>query len=233
MPFSGVSWFLGKSFYRQPQAVNLCSPSSHIRSFDINRMPEKAGRSISALKIASALAMGGARRVISGARRQRYVLPKITAGQPLEAPQMTSTDALAAMHLPPETSLAAFGVKVSGMAGNPACLRRARSRCERWYRRRYPVAEFSAARRRRGDRHRRVDRSDRWQYGPFHRWRTGQGGRDHLRHWLSPQICALYLTAYPIRRRVRTMAMVTRPICSDTASTPMHRVSPSWACKIL
>ena len=79
-----------------------------------------AGCSISALEIASALATGGARRVVSSARRQRYVLPKITAGQPLEAALMTRMGALAAMHLPSEVSFAAFGAKVMEMAGNPA-----------------------------------------------------------------------------------------------------------------
>ena len=79
-----------------------------------------AGCSVSALEIASALAAGGARRVISSARRQRYVLPKITAGQPLEAALMTRMAALQAMHPPPETGFAAFGAKVVEMAGNPS-----------------------------------------------------------------------------------------------------------------
>jgi dimethylaniline monooxygenase (N-oxide forming) len=53
-----------------------------------------AGCSISALEIASALAMLGAARVISTNRRQRYVLHKLLAGVPLDQLAFTRFSAL-------------------------------------------------------------------------------------------------------------------------------------------
>jgi len=61
-----------------------------------------AGCSISALEIASDLAMLGAARVISTNRRQRYVLHKLLAGVPLDQLAFTRFSALSEEYLPRE-----------------------------------------------------------------------------------------------------------------------------------
>ncbi|WP_126174471.1 flavin-containing monooxygenase [Altericroceibacterium xinjiangense] len=60
-----------------------------------------AGCSISALEIASELALGGAAQVVTSYRRQRYVLPKIVAGIPTDNLMFTRAAALAGAVLPP------------------------------------------------------------------------------------------------------------------------------------
>jgi cation diffusion facilitator CzcD-associated flavoprotein CzcO len=61
-----------------------------------------AGCAISALEIASDLAMFGAARVVSAYRRQRYVLPKLFAGVPTDHIAFTRFGALCAEVFPPE-----------------------------------------------------------------------------------------------------------------------------------
>ena len=60
-----------------------------------------AGCAISALEIASDLAMLGAARVVSAYRRQRYVLPKLFAGVPTDHIAFTRFSALCAESFPP------------------------------------------------------------------------------------------------------------------------------------
>lgn len=76
-----------------------------------------AGGSVSALEIASDLAVQGAAAVISTQRRQRYVLSKLIAGVPVEHLAFTRFGALAAESLPLEAvahGLKDFVVKSSG-----------------------------------------------------------------------------------------------------------------------
>jgi dimethylaniline monooxygenase (N-oxide forming) len=61
-----------------------------------------AGCAISALEIASDLAMLGAARVVSAYRRQRYVLPKLFAGVPTDHVAFTRFSALCTEAFPPE-----------------------------------------------------------------------------------------------------------------------------------
>jgi cation diffusion facilitator CzcD-associated flavoprotein CzcO len=61
-----------------------------------------AGGSVSALEIASDLALSGARRVILSSRRQRYVLPKLIGGVPTDHVMFTRAAALAGSALPPD-----------------------------------------------------------------------------------------------------------------------------------
>ena len=75
------------------------------------------GCSISALEIASDLAMTGAARVISTNRRQRYVIQKIIAGVPTDHLAFTRFGALAAESLPGEVvarNLKEFITRTSG-----------------------------------------------------------------------------------------------------------------------
>jgi len=76
-----------------------------------------AGCSISALEIASDLAMTGAARVISANRRQRYIVQKIVAGVPTDHVAFTRFAALAAESLPGEVvarNLKEFVTRTSG-----------------------------------------------------------------------------------------------------------------------
>lgn len=78
-----------------------------------------AGCSISALEIASDLAMAGARRVIVTMRRQRYVLQKLTAGVPTDHVAFTRFAALAGAVLPPEALAQGLKGMVLSSAGSP------------------------------------------------------------------------------------------------------------------
>lgn len=76
-----------------------------------------AGCSISALEIASDLAMLGARRVVASNRRQRYIVHKMLAGTPIEHLVFTRFSAMAAESLPVEVvarDLKEFVVRSSG-----------------------------------------------------------------------------------------------------------------------
>ncbi|HVN32831.1 MAG TPA: NAD(P)-binding domain-containing protein [Thermoanaerobaculaceae bacterium] len=87
-----------------------------------------AGCSISALEVASDLAMVGAARVISTNRRQRYVIQKVVAGVPADHIAFTRFGALAGESLPKETTaqrIKDFILRASGSpeqvgAGKPA-----------------------------------------------------------------------------------------------------------------
>ena len=78
-----------------------------------------AGCSISALEIASELAVGGAERVVSTNRRQRYVLPKLSAGVPTDHLAFSRVGALAAELLPPDRVAAAMKAFVLRCGGSP------------------------------------------------------------------------------------------------------------------
>ena len=78
------------------------------------------GSNISSLEIACDLAMAGAARVILTQRRQRYVLPKVVAGSPVEYHMLTRGRALDAESRPaPEQSVATREL-ILRIAGDPA-----------------------------------------------------------------------------------------------------------------
>lgn len=78
------------------------------------------GGSISALEIASDQAMGGAAAVHLAQRRQRYVMPKMVAGTPLEYFVFTREGALALADTPAEVLLAGAKQALLSMGGDPA-----------------------------------------------------------------------------------------------------------------
>ena len=78
-----------------------------------------AGCSISALEIASDIAVSGARSVTVCYRRQRYVLPKLLANTPTEHVLFTRAAALASEILPPEDIASAFKAEILRRAGSP------------------------------------------------------------------------------------------------------------------
>jgi len=78
-----------------------------------------AGCSISALEIASDLAMLGAARVVSSNRRQRYVLHKLLAGVPADHLMFTRFAALAEEALPREIVAQEFKEFVTRTSGSP------------------------------------------------------------------------------------------------------------------
>lgn len=77
-----------------------------------------AGGSISALEIASELAMHGV-EVMASQRKQRYVLQKLVAGVPVEHRVFTRFAALAGESFPPEVSGRALRDFILATAGNP------------------------------------------------------------------------------------------------------------------
>lgn len=79
-----------------------------------------AGHSISALEIASELALRGAARVVVTARRHRYVLQKILAGVPIEHLVYTRYAALASELRSPAESAAALKALILRTSGHPA-----------------------------------------------------------------------------------------------------------------
>jgi cation diffusion facilitator CzcD-associated flavoprotein CzcO len=78
-----------------------------------------AGCAISALEVASDLAMLGAARVLTTNRKQRYILPKMCAGVPTDHTAFSRFGGLAAEHLPQDAVAAAFKAFVLRIAGNP------------------------------------------------------------------------------------------------------------------
>ncbi len=78
-----------------------------------------AGCSISALEIASDVALSGARNVTVCYRRQRYVLPKLLAGVPTDHVMFTRAAALAGDILPPDDLAAGLKATVLRVAGSP------------------------------------------------------------------------------------------------------------------
>ncbi|MEO8244630.1 MAG: NAD(P)-binding domain-containing protein [bacterium] len=79
-----------------------------------------AGCSISALEIATDLALGGAASVTVAMRKQRYVLPKLIAGVPTDHVMFNRAAALAGEILPPEALAAGLKSAVLGASGHPA-----------------------------------------------------------------------------------------------------------------
>lgn len=78
-----------------------------------------AGCAISALEIASDLAMQGAERVVVCQRRQRYVLPKLAAGVSTDQLLFTRELALAQATLPPDRWAATLKELVLRLGGSP------------------------------------------------------------------------------------------------------------------
>jgi len=78
-----------------------------------------AGCSISALEIASDIALGGAAQVISTYRRQRYILPKIIAGVPTDHVMFNRAAVLVGDVLPPDIVAEGLTAKVLKIAGSP------------------------------------------------------------------------------------------------------------------
>lgn len=78
-----------------------------------------AGCSISALEIASDIALSGARSVTACCRRQRYIVPKLLAGVPADHVVFTRAAALADERLPPDALAAGLKATVMRFAGSP------------------------------------------------------------------------------------------------------------------
>lgn len=78
-----------------------------------------AGCSISALEIASDLALAGAAKVVSTNRRQRYILPKMIAGVPTDHVMFNRAAALLGEVLPPEALAEGMKATVLKVAGSP------------------------------------------------------------------------------------------------------------------
>src|SRR5262249_9790690 len=78
-----------------------------------------AGCAISALEIASDLAMLGAARVVTTNRRQRYIAVKLVGGVPLDHLAFTRFCVLAAEPFPPEMNAAAFKAFITKVSGTP------------------------------------------------------------------------------------------------------------------
>ncbi|CAN7431579.1 flavin-containing monooxygenase [Neorhizobium sp. LjRoot104] len=78
-----------------------------------------AGCSISALEIASDLALAGSAQVISTSRRQRYILPKIIAGVPTDHAMFNRAAVLMESVLPPDMLAEGLTRKVLQVAGSP------------------------------------------------------------------------------------------------------------------
>jgi dimethylaniline monooxygenase (N-oxide forming) len=78
-----------------------------------------AGCSISALEIASDLALGGAGQVVATNRRQRYILPKMIAGVPTDHAMFNRIAALLGEVAPPEMLAEGLKAKILEAAGNP------------------------------------------------------------------------------------------------------------------
>lgn len=78
-----------------------------------------AGCSISALEIASDIALSGARSVTVCYRRQRYVLSKLVAGVPTDHIMFTRAAALMGELLPPDDLATGLKATVLRMAGSP------------------------------------------------------------------------------------------------------------------
>ena len=78
------------------------------------------GGAISALEVASDLAMSGAARVIMAQRRQRYVVPKLVGGAPSDHSRFTRVGALAAEVLAPDLIAARTKAWLTGAVGDPS-----------------------------------------------------------------------------------------------------------------
>lgn len=79
-----------------------------------------AGHSVSAVEVASDLAMQGAERVVVASRRHRYVVQKLLAGVPVEHRVYTRAAGLAARLLPPHVASEALRDFIVRTCGHPA-----------------------------------------------------------------------------------------------------------------
>ncbi len=98
---------------------------AHTRQYDgARRFQGKdvvvAGCSISALEIASEIALAGARSVTVAYRRQRYIFPKLISGVPLDHVLFTRAAALFGETAAPEVLAEGLKSMVLRAAGNPA-----------------------------------------------------------------------------------------------------------------
>lgn len=112
-PIEGLEGFTGELgarhafYYKSPEAYR-------------GKRVVVAGGSISALEIASDLAMLGSRSVWLAQRRQRYVMPKMVRGVPLEYYAFSRAGALMRDHAPPEELDSAQLDFVLTYGGDPA-----------------------------------------------------------------------------------------------------------------
>lgn len=79
-----------------------------------------AGHSISAVEIASELAIKGTAKVLLAARRHRYVLQKLLSGVPVEHRVYTRAAGLAARFLPPSEAAETFRAFIVRTSGHPS-----------------------------------------------------------------------------------------------------------------
>jgi dimethylaniline monooxygenase (N-oxide forming) len=104
--FSGIGGAIHTNGYKDPEPFR-------------GRRVLVAGCAISALEIASDLAMLGAARVVTTNRRQRYILPKLCAGVPTDHVAFSRFAGLAAEHFPPDAVAGALKAFVLRISGNP------------------------------------------------------------------------------------------------------------------
>ena len=183
-----------------------------------------AGCAISALEIASELAVGGAERVVTTNRRQRYVLPKLCGGVPTDHLAFTRAAGLAAELLPPEAIAASLQGLRAALGREPATVRRAGSGGAAVRRRPHAGAALPAAGRGRPDHHSAVDRSGRGSARHLRGRHQRRLRRHHLRHRLPAG------PAVPGRRADASARYRRRSIsiCIASRSTPTCPASRSW-----
>ncbi|MFC0385723.1 flavin-containing monooxygenase [Muricoccus vinaceus] len=109
---SGLDTFTGDGGVRH--SFDYAGPAAYR-----DRSVVVAGCSVSALEIASELALAGARRVTVAQRRQRYVLRKLTAGVPTDHVAFTRFAARAAAVMPPAAVAEELRRMVLSSAGSP------------------------------------------------------------------------------------------------------------------
>lgn len=113
-PVPGLDGFTGAGGVRH--AFTYGGPQEHL-----GRRVLVCGGSISALEVASDLALGGAAEVHLAQRRQRYVMPKMVAGTPIESYVFTREGALAMESSSSSVDLlAATAERVLTLGGDPA-----------------------------------------------------------------------------------------------------------------
>lgn len=111
-PVPGLDAFTGVGGVRH--AFTYAGPEEHR-----GRRVLVCGGSISALEVASDLALGGAAEVHLAQRRQRYVMPKMVAGTPIESYVFTREGALALESSSSAELLAATAERILTLGGDP------------------------------------------------------------------------------------------------------------------
>jgi dimethylaniline monooxygenase (N-oxide forming) len=111
-PVPGLDAFTGVGGVRH--AFTYAGPEEHR-----GRRVLVCGGSISALEVASDLALGGAAEVHLAQRRQRYVMPKMVAGTPIESYVFTREGALALESSSSAELLAATAERILSLGGDP------------------------------------------------------------------------------------------------------------------